>query len=372
MTEDTTSQDLPEEALPEGGERTEDAPRDTAAPGPEAGEEAPEPEGPAADGVAPSPEAENGPAPEGEEMPEVPPLDLAQLSGHVEAIVFTSEQPVAVADVTGALNRAHGLELDPNVVRNHLDDLLEKYADDRYPFRIVESGGGYRFMSKEAYHQTISHFLNLKSRRRLSTAAMETLAIIAYRQPVSKPEVENIRGVNCDYSIQKLLEKELIEIAGRADTPGKPLLYATSAAFMDHFGINSVDELPKLKEFEQAGQELGISPEALDPEQLSGEAPMPERAAADAASPDVFADDGEVPAEAAAPEDGAEPIAETDPGAEAPDPNTEPDGGREQSPEAEAEGPQGAAAAGTPDRQDDAEGQADAEEGAGEGEDPRG
>lgn len=222
------------------------------------------------------------------ELPEAPPFQVEDLDKHVEALVFTADAPVQPADVVDALNRAHGLELEPNVVRNHLEALCEKYAEAHFPFQVVESGGGYRFMSKTDYHESISYFLNLKSKRRLSRAAMETLAIIAYRQPVSKSEVENIRGVSCDYSIQKLLEKELIEISGRADTPGKPLLYSTSVAFMDHFGINSVDDLPKLKEFEQAGQELGISPEALDPEQLSGEAPMPERAQNTGDGPDVY------------------------------------------------------------------------------------
>jgi segregation and condensation protein B len=162
------------------------------------------------------------------------------------------------------------------VVLNHLEGLSSKYEDEQYPFQIVEAGGGYQFLTKADYHQTISHFLNLKSRRRLSTAAMETLAIIAYRQPVTKTEIENIRGVNCDYSIQKLLEKELIAIQGRAETPGKPLLYGTSETFMDYFGINSVDDLPKLREFEASGDVLGTHPE------LAGlELPTPQEGALD-------------------------------------------------------------------------------------------
>lgn len=233
------------------------------------------------------------------ELPEAPPFRVEDLDRHIEALVFTADVPVQAADVVDALNRAHGLELDHNVVQNHLDALIQKYADAAYPFQVVESGGGYRFMSKVDYHESISYFLNLKSKRRLSRAAMETLAIIAYRQPVSKSEVENIRGVSCDYSIQKLLEKELIEISGRADTPGKPLLYSTSKAFMDHFGINSTEDLPKLKEFVQAGQELGISPEALDPEQLSGEAPMPKAPQAGADAPDVYAPENSADVETA-------------------------------------------------------------------------
>ncbi len=191
---------------------------------------------------------------------------MQDLERHIEAVIFSADHPVPVSDLVNALNRALELELDANVVINHLEALLTKYEDDYFPFKIVQTGGGYRFLTKDVYHLSVSSFLNIKARRRLSTAAMETLAIVAYRQPISKTEIENIRGVNCDYSIQKLLERELIQIAGRADTPGKPLLYATSAGFMDYFGINSVDDLPKLKEFEEGGDVMGIPADALEDE----------------------------------------------------------------------------------------------------------
>lgn len=185
--------------------------------------------------------------------------------------MFSSDHPVPVADLVNSLNRALELELDAHVVINHLETLLQKYEEDFFPFKIVHTGGGYRFLTKEPYHASVSSFLNIKSKRRLSTAAMETLAIIAYRQPISKSEIENIRGVNCDYSIQKLLERELIEITGRSESPGKPLLYSTSGGFMDYFGINSVDELPKLREFEEGGDSIGVPAEALEDEVRLGE-----------------------------------------------------------------------------------------------------
>jgi len=196
---------------------------------------------------------------------------VQDLDKHIEAILFSSDHPVPVADLVNSLNRALELELDAHVVINHLETLLQKYEEDFFPFKIVHTGGGYRFLTKEPYHASVSSFLNIKSKRRLSTAAMETLAIIAYRQPISKSEIENIRGVNCDYSIQKLLERELIEITGRSDSPGKPLLYSTSGGFMDYFGINSVDELPKLREFEESGDSIGIPAEALEDEVRLGE-----------------------------------------------------------------------------------------------------
>ncbi len=124
-----------------------------------------------------------------------------------------------------------------------------KYASPEFPFTIRETGGGWQFLTKPAYQKTIAQLNGEKFLKRLSSAALETLSIIAYKQPVTKGEIENIRGVNSDYSIQKLLEKELIIISGRnEEAPGKPLLYATSRHFMDYFGMNSVTDLPQIKE----------------------------------------------------------------------------------------------------------------------------
>lgn len=233
---------------------------------------------------------------------------MQDLDRHIEAILFASDHPVAVADLVGALNRALELELDPNVVINHLETLLVKYEEDFFPFKIVQTGGGYRFLTKEAYHGSVSVFLNLKSRRRLSTAAMETLAIIAYRQPISKTEVENIRGVNCDYSIQKLLDKELIRISGRSEGPGKPLQYSVSENFMDYFGINSMDELPSLREFAEEGESIGVAPEAeeelLQQDFLPGEAGQDEAPVEDEApAEDEAPVEDEAPAEEASAEE---------------------------------------------------------------------
>jgi len=105
-------------------------------------------------------------------------------------------------------------------------------------------------MTKAAYHETIGNHIKLENRKNLSKAAMETLSIIAYKQPIVKSEMEVIRGVSCDYSVQKLLEKELVEIVGRSEGPGRPLLYGTSDKFMDHFGLKSIADLPKLKDIE--------------------------------------------------------------------------------------------------------------------------
>jgi segregation and condensation protein B len=130
-----------------------------------------------------------------------------------------------------------------------VEGVAEKYAAEFYPFEVRQSGGGWQFLSKKEYHKTIAQLNGDKFLKRLSIAALETLAIIAYKQPVTKGEIESIRGVSSDYAVQKLLEKELIVISGRNEKlPGHPLLYTTSKSFMDYFGINSPEDLPKIKE----------------------------------------------------------------------------------------------------------------------------
>jgi segregation and condensation protein B len=134
-------------------------------------------------------------------------------------------------------------------VESALEGIVEKYRSEFYPFEVRESGGGWQFLTKRDYHKTVAQLNGEKFLKRLSTAALEALSIVAYKQPVTKAEIEAIRGVSSDYAIQKLLEKELIVITGRNEKmPGHPLVYGTSKNFMDYFGINSAEDLPKLKE----------------------------------------------------------------------------------------------------------------------------
>lgn len=139
-----------------------------------------------------------------------------------------------------------------------IEKITEQYVDDQYSFQIFHTGGGYQFLTKPAYQASISILLKQQSHKRLSTAALETLSIIAYKQPVTKAHVEQIRGVGCDYAIQKLLEKSLIEIKGKDDSIGKPLLYGTTEFFMQYFGINRISDLPNPKDFEQKENEIGL------------------------------------------------------------------------------------------------------------------
>ena len=142
-----------------------------------------------------------------------------------------------------------------------IQKLEEKFVSDEHAFQLYKSGGGYQFLTKPAYQTSIGIMLKQQSKKRLSTSAMETLSIIAYKQPISKTEVENIRGVNCDYAVQRLLDKGLVEIQGKADTIGRPILYGTSAKFMEYFGINEITELPTPKDFSNEVNTIGETPE---------------------------------------------------------------------------------------------------------------
>jgi segregation and condensation protein B len=171
---------------------------------------------------------------------------------HIEALIFASDKPLNLLEITELINHAFGFmdeKLTLEQVQEAIDSIVLKYTSDVYPFEIKESGGGLQFLTKKDFHKTIAQLNGEKFLKRLSNAALETLAIIAYKQPVTKGQIESIRGVNTDYSIQKLLEKELIVIIGRnEEMPGKPLVYTTSKSFMDYFGINSSEDLPKLRE----------------------------------------------------------------------------------------------------------------------------
>jgi segregation and condensation protein B len=179
-------------------------------------------------------------------------MEISQIIPHVESLIFAADRPLPVLEITDLLNNAMAFLEDRatlDQVETALEAVREKYNSEFYAFEVRESGGGYQFLTKRDYYQTVAQLNGEKFLKRLSTAALETLAIIAYKQPISKGEIEHIRGVSTDYSIQKLLEKELIVISGRSELlPGKPLLYTTSKAFMDYFGLNSAKDLPKLKE----------------------------------------------------------------------------------------------------------------------------
>lgn len=179
-------------------------------------------------------------------------MEISQIIPHIEALIFASDKSLNSNDITELINNAFGFleeRISLDQVESALNGIQEKYNSEFYPFELKQSGGGWQFLTKSEFHKTIAQLNGDKFLKRLSNAALESLAIIAYKQPITKGEVEAIRGVNSDYSIQKLLEKELIVISGRNELmPGKPLVYSTSKNFMDYFGINSTEDLPKIRE----------------------------------------------------------------------------------------------------------------------------
>lgn len=176
---------------------------------------------------------------------------------YIEALVFASEQSIRVEEIIYCLQAAFERDFTPDEINRGLANIKNKYLNEKMAIELVNVNNGYQFLTKKNYHPVISLLQLQRSKKKLSQAALETLAIIAYKQPITKTEVEQIRGVNCDYSIQKLLEKELIAINGKSDTIGKPILYGTSPLFMDYFGINNITELPQIKELTDSSSTIG-------------------------------------------------------------------------------------------------------------------
>ncbi len=177
---------------------------------------------------------------------------------HIEAIIFTSKNAVSIKELLAFFNTQENIAVDETIILECIEEIENKYQSNNFSFELKKVGGGYQFLSKVAFHNSISIFLNQKAKRRLSVSAMETLSIIAYKQPVTKSEIEQIRGVSSDYSVHKLLEKELINVLGKSDKPGKPILYGVSQYFLDYFGMNSIEEMPLLKEIlPQNDNEIG-------------------------------------------------------------------------------------------------------------------
>jgi segregation and condensation protein B len=180
--------------------------------------------------------------------------DTGSLIPHIEALIFASDKPLNNTEIVDLINAAFGFtdaadRIAAEQVDAALEGIVEKYSTEAFPFEVRQSGGGWQFLTKKTFHKTVAQLNGEKFLKKLSGAALETLAIIAYKQPITKGEIESIRGVSSDYSIQKLLEKDLIIIIGRNEKlPGHPLVYATSKSFMDYFGINSADDLPKIRE----------------------------------------------------------------------------------------------------------------------------
>ena len=181
-----------------------------------------------------------------------------ELKNIIEALVFACDEPMTVRfirsivdEVNKDLPPAEQYQVNAEIIRKAVGELNRGYGRMGSGFRIIEIAGGFTYATQEQFSSWVGKLAKEKARRRLSPTAVETLAIIAYKQPIAKGEVEFIRGVNVDYIINALLEKDLINITGRANTPGRPLLYGTTQKFLEHFGLNELSDLPKPREISE-------------------------------------------------------------------------------------------------------------------------
>jgi len=171
----------------------------------------------------------------------------------IESLIFASDDPISSSDIIRAIKEIDGedTEIKPSDIERSIEELNQNYNNDESSFHITSIAEGFLFGTKPEYAKYVGFLSTEKSKRRLSQAALETLAIIAYKQPVTKPEIETIRGVNSDYMLNSLLEKSLVTIKGRADTMGRPLIYGTTQEFLKYFGLNKISDLPRPREIEE-------------------------------------------------------------------------------------------------------------------------
>lgn len=177
------------------------------------------------------------------------------IKGVVETLLFTSEKPVTLEQIKEVLEG-----IDVQDIRTIIDELQRAYDERKSGMSIVEIAGGYQMLTNPLYAGYVKKFYHSTHKEKLSKPALETLAIIAYKQPVSRLDIELIRGVNSDGVTTHLFSKGLIKIVGRKDVPGRPYLYGTTKEFLEYFGLKSLEDLPKLEDFsslqEPGGEEV--------------------------------------------------------------------------------------------------------------------
>ena len=226
--------------------------------------------------------------------PYTPRSESDALDFAVEALVFASDVPLRAADVVRAVGEVTGAEHDEAAIEASVARLNVAYGETDRAFRILAHGGGYRLLTVEDAAPFLQALFAQEDERRLSRSLLETLAVVAYRQPVTKPEVDHVRGVGSDYALRSLLEKDFVTVVGRSDTVGRPLLYGTTGRFLDQFALAALDDLPRPREIDELLADPRFARERADllselgPEALrdaTAGAPDPLTETSDAASP---------------------------------------------------------------------------------------
>ena len=188
----------------------------------------------------------------------------------VEVLIFSSDRALTLKQMKDIINEEKagtGVTADIRSIEKAVNELIEKYSSEEYSFNIVQIAGSYRYATKREYAPWLAKLNKEKLKRRLSQSALETLAIIAYNQPITKGEIEAVRGVNVDYIIGSLLEKDLITIKGRAEVLGRPMLYGTTENLLEYLGLNAIEDLPHLKAIDEiikSGPPDGVSQSDID------------------------------------------------------------------------------------------------------------
>lgn len=219
--------------------------------------------------------------------------DLAHI---IESIIFASDEPLSVATIKSVLDAAHTFgRVNPDMITARMTALNAKYEADGSGFYIVDIANGYQYATRKEMAQWVSYLFKERSKRKLSNSALETVAIIAYKQPITKPEIEAIRGVSVDYTLHSLLEKEIVTVVGRAESVGRPLLYGTTQKFLKIFALKNIDDLPKLREIEEIIKEIKSrgAEESIQLEITAlGESSAPEPAPESETKPEVTSENG--------------------------------------------------------------------------------
>jgi len=183
----------------------------------------------------------------------------------IEALLFASDEPLSMNQIIDILKSAENngpkIRMKDDEILTIIRELNSEYVHAGRSFRIIQVAGGFQFATMPEFAEWLGRMVKEKARRKLSQAVIETLSVVAYKQPITKPEIEAIRGVNADYAISKLMERGLITIVGRAATAGRPLLYGSTPDFLKHFGLNDLSELPKPREIEEIMADQGLEME---------------------------------------------------------------------------------------------------------------
>jgi len=218
-------------------------------------------------------------------------MELVQI---IEALIFAAPEPVSSSEIAKAIRRAAAESDSPqsadweNItaekVETAIAQLGERLAEGGRAVELQEGAGGWRFVTRADYAEWIRALLPEMRPEKLSTAALETLALVAYRQPITKADIESVRGVSVDGTIQKLVDRGLVRVGGRADLPGRPMLYETTEEFMEHFGVKTIDELPNAEELRHVDLPTAEGDEPAAEESNGAESNEPEEAPDDRAS----------------------------------------------------------------------------------------